>query len=68
MALTTHYMAKNEHGHLVFKSQLVAFRYIDGSHTGRNLGNAFLKITDDLGISHKVRLSKALHCVCPDLI
>jgi hypothetical protein len=55
MAVTAHFMTRNGKGYLVFKAHLIAFRFIDGSHSGANLGQQFLKVTDDLEISNKVR-------------
>lgn len=54
MALTAHFMIRDRKDSLIFKSHLVAFRFIEGAHTGAHLGQEFLKITDDLEISNKV--------------
>jgi hypothetical protein len=57
MAITAHYMARDlKNGCLVLKSQLIAFRLMEGSHTGANIANTFLKVVDELGIAHKVCL------------
>lgn len=55
MAVTAHFMMRDEtSGCIVFRTHLIAFRFIDGPHSGAHLGQEFLKITDDLEISNKV--------------
>ena len=57
MAITAHYMLRDDKGQLVYKTSLIAFRYIEGSHSGEHLGQEYLKITDALEITHKVAFS-----------
>lgn len=54
MAITAHYAAKDEHGNLVIRSRLIAFRAVSGSHTGVNLGAIFFGILKEYGLLHKV--------------
>jgi len=54
MAVTAHFMMRNEHGHLELMSHLIAFRFVEGSHSGANLGQLFVKIIDENGFLHKV--------------
>jgi len=58
MAVTAHWMAKGRTNQLELRSALVAFREVDGSHTGDNLGQVLFDIIQDIGITHKVRM----HC------
>jgi len=60
MAVTAHFMARDQNNYLVFRAHLIAFRFIGGPHSGANLGQEFLKITDDLEISNKVREASQL--------
>jgi hypothetical protein len=54
MAVTAHFMMRDEKHRLVYKTHLIAFRYIGCSHSGANLAREFLKITDELEITIKV--------------
>jgi len=55
MAVTAHYCAKSSKtGNLVLKSQLVAFRNLQGSHTGVNIGKVFVRIVKEVNCLHKV--------------
>jgi len=54
MAVTAHYAAKSPSGHLVLKSQLIAFRHLHGSHTGINIGKVFVQIIKEIGCLHKI--------------
>ncbi|KAF5351590.1 hypothetical protein D9758_007266 [Tetrapyrgos nigripes] len=53
MAITAHYMIY-EHRHLVMRSQLIAFRYVDGSHDGPNMAKAFFQILKEYSIEHRI--------------
>lgn len=57
MAVTSHFMMRGEKNRLKYRTCLVAFRYIGGSHSGANLGQEFLKITDELEITIKVNFA-----------
>jgi hypothetical protein len=63
MAVTAHFMMRNKKGYLIFKAHLIAFRFIIRSHSGAHLGQEFLKITDDLEISNKVRAVFIVHII-----
>ncbi|KAG1742873.1 hypothetical protein EDB19DRAFT_1633716 [Suillus lakei] len=54
MAVTAHFMMQDDAGQLVLKSHLIAFRYIEGSHSGANLGKCFVQIIDEMQFLHKV--------------
>lgn len=55
MAVTAHYLVRDKTTRkLQWRSGLVAFRFIEGSHTGVNLGRNFVKILQELGVLHKV--------------
>lgn len=55
MAVTAHFMARNEHGRLELRSHLIAFQFVEGAHSGVNLGQHFVKIVEESGFLHKVR-------------
>jgi len=55
MAITAHYMTRHlKNGSLILRSKLIAFRHMEGSHSGGNIADNFLKVIDELGIAHKV--------------
>lgn len=60
MAVTTHFLIKNEKGQLEYCSHLIAFRHVLGTHLGDNLASEFFKIVDELGVSNKVCMSSLL--------
>lgn len=53
MAVSVHYVLRTKRG-LDYCSDLLAFQYVDGSHSGANLARHFLQILDDFEIAHKV--------------
>ncbi len=53
MAVTAHYVLRTGK-HLHVHSNLVAFRYIDGSHSGANIGKEFVRILEEIDCLHKV--------------
>lgn len=57
MAITAHYAAKSAAGHLVIRSRLIAFRHLEGSHTGFNIGNVFVQVLKEIGCLRRVRSS-----------
>lgn len=57
MAVTAHYIIKQDDGRRVLRSRLCAFQHLVGSHTGVNLGQEFVKILDDLDVLGRVSLS-----------
>lgn len=48
MAVTAHYCALNRNGHLDVCSKLVAFREVQGRHTGENLAEIFVSILKEI--------------------
>jgi len=57
MAVTAHWVAKGRTNQLELRSALIAFREVDGSHSGENLGQVLFEIIQDVGIAHRV-------CIC----
>lgn len=69
MAVTGHYIDKNKRSAVV----LMAFRFIDGSHTGVNIGEHLFGVFKEFDILHKVisfvRLSEhGLTIMLPDWV
>lgn len=58
MAVTAHWIARGGANKLELRSALIAFREVDGSHTGDNLGEVLFGIIQGVGIAHKV----CVHC------
>lgn len=59
MAVTAHFMANTPSPVgplLTLQTRLVAFRVLHGSHTGVNIGKAFVKILEEINCLHKVSL------------
>ncbi len=56
MAITAHYMMRLSNGRLVLRSDLVAFRGLDESHTGVNIAKVFLQVVEEIGCINKIRL------------
>ncbi|KAF8976616.1 hypothetical protein BDQ17DRAFT_1253280, partial [Cyathus striatus] len=54
MAVTAHLLIKNEDGHLEYRSALIAFKYVDGDHSGVNLGRIFHGIISEYDLTEKV--------------
>lgn len=52
MAVTGHYLDKDKKSIVV----LLAFRFIEGSHTGANIGEYLFSVLKYFDILHKVRL------------
>jgi hypothetical protein len=57
MAVTAHYI--NQHGDLA--EHLIAFRKIEGHHTGANVGQVLFSVLDDIGMIGKVGTSIHLY-------
>jgi hypothetical protein len=58
MAITAHYLAKDSiSGNLVLRAQLVAFRELEGSHTGRNIAKVFLQVLKEINCLDKASTS-----------
>lgn len=45
-------MARDAFGHLILKTLLIAFRYVEGSHSGANLGRYYVQILEEMQILH----------------
>ena len=56
MAVTAHWMARGKTDRLELCSALIAFREVDGCHSGDNLGQYLFDIIQNVGIAHKVRV------------
>ena len=54
LALTAHFISKDADGHLAMQNRLLAFRVIDGKHTGKNLGTIIFEIIKTAGILGQV--------------
>lgn len=58
MAVTAHFLKQLPHtGDLSLETRLIAFRILQGSHTGANMATEFLKILQEMDCAHKVRNS-----------
>jgi hypothetical protein len=55
-AVMAHFIERNADGNLVEASCLIAFRFVDGSHTGEHLAKIFFDVLIENGILHKVCL------------
>ena len=53
MGVTAHYIVR-DHGNLLLRSGLLAFRHIKGSHTGENLARILFGIIREMEITHRV--------------
>ncbi|KAF5329696.1 hypothetical protein D9619_009224 [Psilocybe cf. subviscida] len=59
MAVTAHFMANTPSPVgplLTLQTRLVAFRVLHGSHTGVNIGKAFVKILEEINCLHKISM------------
>jgi hypothetical protein len=56
LALTAHFVVR-ENGRLVLQNKLLAFRIVEGSHTGENLARIIFTILKDAGLLGKVCLT-----------
>lgn len=55
LGTTAHFIVRNTlDGQLILRSGLLAFRHIQGSHTGENLARVLYKIIEDAGIEQRV--------------
>jgi hypothetical protein len=57
MALTAHYMFTDVNGQLYLRNRLVAFRHLQGSHTGEHLANVFFRVLQELSVLDRVSCS-----------
>ena len=56
MAITAHFMGRDERGNLVVKTRLIAFRAVAVGHTGENLARIFYGILKEYSLLYKVIL------------
>ena len=61
-AVTAHFIKRDADGNLVEAWCLVAFRFVDGSHSGEHLAKVFFELLIENGILYKVCLFLH-HCV-----
>jgi hypothetical protein len=54
MAVTLHWIARSQTGGLELKTALGGFRHMDSEHTGKNIGDEFVKVLDGLRILDKI--------------
>jgi hypothetical protein len=54
IAITAHWMRKDEHGHLQLKSALIAFQRVWGKHSASNLARIVLQLLDRAGTTTNV--------------
>ena len=58
LGTTAHFIVRNmSDGQLLLRSGLLAFRHIQGSHTGQNLASVLYKIIKEASIEQRVRIS-----------
>jgi hypothetical protein len=59
MAISAHYMSRvpsfNSKPRLEYQSGLIAFRFVEGSHSGANLAKYFFGMLDEYDVTNKVR-------------
>lgn len=55
LTVSSHFYVRDEKGKLQKQNGLIAFRLIEGSHTGVNLAHEFIKIVEELGVLRKVK-------------
>lgn len=65
MAVTIHFLKRDNHGNLIMVSRLLAFRFIEGTHTGENLAQNFFGILKSYGILKSVRTPAILILLQP---
>jgi hypothetical protein len=53
-AVTAHFMERNSDGEIVEAACMIAFRFVEGDHTGEHLGHIFFEILKENGILFKV--------------
>ncbi|KAF5387624.1 hypothetical protein D9615_000715 [Tricholomella constricta] len=54
LAITAHYMVMSSDGHLILRSRLIAFRKLEGSHTGENMAKVLWRVINDLNIVDRI--------------
>jgi len=53
-AVTAHFMERNADGEIVEAVCMIAFRFVEVSHSGKHLGHIFFEILKENSILHKV--------------
>lgn len=54
MGMSAHACQVGEHEILLPGAHLLVFRYVEGSHSGDNIGTIVFQIIDEAGLRHKV--------------
>lgn len=54
MAVTAHYATRGANGMPELRARLIAFRKIDGEHTGSNMASYLARILFELGVLKKL--------------
>lgn len=57
MALTAHFLVRDNNNRLKLRNTLLAFRVIEGSHEGKNLGGIMFEIIKDAKLLRQVCVS-----------
>ncbi len=55
MALTSHFLSRDNSGHLHLDNRLLAFRVVDGKHDGNNIAKIIFDILKEAHLLGKVR-------------
>ena len=55
MALTSHFLSRDDSGHLRLDNRLLAFRVVDGKHDGKNIAKIIFDILKEAHLLGKVR-------------
>lgn len=61
IAITAHWMNKNDASHLELKSALIAFTQVSGKHTASNLANVVIQLLDRAGTTTNVCSHSVFH-------
>lgn len=56
MAVTAHWIKRHPTGSMTLESDLLAFHYLPGNHTGERIALALIEVIDFFDISDKVGL------------
>ena len=67
MAITAHYMIRDNKGNDTMRSALVAFRHVTGSHDGKKIAATFVEVLKQIGATHLVCL-RSPFAICSMLI
>jgi hypothetical protein len=64
LAMTAHWITRNDNNNLEFKSSLIAFHRVWGRHTGKNLAAIVLSLLDRAGATSKVNYMQYQYEIC----